>query len=640
MVAITVVFSEPVTNVSSADLQINGLPASAVNPTFGKQFTFSFPQPPTGLVSVAWAPGQDIHDLSGNRFAGGSWNYRLDTNVLGGPVISEFMANNDGAFLDGLGEASDWIELYNPTPLAVNLSGWKLRDSATTWTFPEVTLPAGGYLVVFASGKLQQPYTDAASYLHTSFKLDSDGEAITLLRPDNSVAWQYAAPGAQKKGVSFGLPQTMTTLFSFETPARLLVPAAPVPDGWRTNAAFDDSSWLAGLASAGYGAPFINGGGTVAYLVHTATPGNQEDGESLGMDFIANRPVIVTELGCFDDNGDGLTRTITTQLWRRNDNGTPSVFSDDTGAAVLASATFTPADPGTLLEGSRFKPLASPLTLDPGAYTIVAWGYGVGERNGNLGVSYPPDPWETQSGGGALSFVGLARPGDPGTFPTRVDGGPPNRYAAGTFKFAGPDDPLPRTQLQSVMQNVNATALMRVRFNVTNPQAYESLALKLAFDDGCVVWLNGVEIARRNAPATLAHDSIATRAANGVEVAINLDTGGVNVRSEVSRQVMVEGEKEGRAFDDVGPHASKVKKDLRAGLRKDLEKRVGEHGDKLQTEVTDRLERELADLRKELNQAVNRVTAEALKRKAAQIGQIKQISEDVAAGSLTIVLEV
>src|SRR5439155_6683800 len=110
LVAITVVFSEPVTNVSSADLQINGLPASAVNPTFGKQFTFSFPQPPTGLVSVAWAPGQDIHDLSGNRFAGGSWNYRLDTNVLGGPVISEFMANNDGAFLDGLGEASDWIE--------------------------------------------------------------------------------------------------------------------------------------------------------------------------------------------------------------------------------------------------------------------------------------------------------------------------------------------------------------------------------------------------------------------------------------------------------------------------------------------------------------------------------------------------
>src|SRR5439155_17127409 len=125
--------------------------------------------------------------------------------------------------------------------------------------------------------------------------------------------------------------------------------------------------------------------------------------------------------------------------------------------------------------------------------------------------------WETQSGGGALSFVGLARPGDPGKFPTRVDGGPPNRYAAGTFKFAGPDDPLPRTQLQSVMQNVNATALMRVRFNVTNPQAYESLALKLAFDDGCVVWLNGVEIARRNAPATLAHDSVATRAANGVE---------------------------------------------------------------------------------------------------------------------------
>src|SRR5205809_788689 len=77
--------------------------------------------------------------------------------------------------------------------------------------------------------------------------------------------------------------------------------------------------------------------------------------------------------------------------------------------------------------------------------------------------------------------------------------------------------PVPTPLSRGVMVGVNATALMRVRFNVTNPQAYESLALKLAFDDGCVVWLNGVEIARRNAPATLAHDSIATRAANGVE---------------------------------------------------------------------------------------------------------------------------
>ncbi|HXJ72452.1 MAG TPA: lamin tail domain-containing protein, partial [Candidatus Dormibacteraeota bacterium] len=390
------------------------------------------------------------------------------------PLISEFMADNDGSLLDGLGEASDWIEVHNPTAVPVNLAGWKLQDSANSWTFPSVPLPAGGYLVVFASGKLAQPYTDSLGYLHTNFRLDATDEPLTLLRPDGVVAWAYPAPGPQRRGVSFGLLETTTPLSTFESPARLLVHTAPVPDAWRTNLNFSDASWLNGQASAGYGTV---SGGTVAYRVHTATPGNQPIGESLGMDFLVNREVIVTELGCFDDNGDGLARTITVQLWRRHDNGTPDYFADDTGVNAAASLVFTSADPGTLLEGSRFKPLSTPVTLAPGSYSILAWGYGEGERAGNLGVSSPPEPWETQSGGGALSFVGSARPGLAGTFPTNPDGGPANRYAAGTFKFVEPNDPLLRTPLQAAMQNVSASALMRVPFTISAPGVYASLVL-------------------------------------------------------------------------------------------------------------------------------------------------------------------
>jgi hypothetical protein len=183
---------------------------------------------------------------------------------------------------------------------------------------------------------------------------------------------------------------------------------------------------------------------------------------------------------------------------------------------LLASAGFTTAEPGTLLEGSRFKSLASPLSLAPGSYTIVAYGYGANERNGNLGAAPPAEPWETQSGGGALGFVGLGRPGPAGTFPTVTDTGPANRYAAGTFKFASPDDPLPHTTLP--MRNVNATAMMRVKFTVINPDAYDSLTLNLAYDDGCVVWLNGVEVFRQNAPAILSFDSTATQATNRVQL--------------------------------------------------------------------------------------------------------------------------
>src|SRR6266566_2655784 len=54
LIAISVIFSEPVTNLNAADLWIGGLPASSVSASFGTQFTFSFSQPPTGFVSVAW----------------------------------------------------------------------------------------------------------------------------------------------------------------------------------------------------------------------------------------------------------------------------------------------------------------------------------------------------------------------------------------------------------------------------------------------------------------------------------------------------------------------------------------------------------------------------------------------------------
>jgi len=79
---------------------------------------------------------------------------------------------------------------------------------------------------------------------------------------------------------------------------------------------------------------------------------------------------------------------------------------------------------------------------------------------------------------------------------------------------------------------------------------------------------------------------------------------------------------------------------LRQELQRDLEKKVGDKTSGLQSKVTDRLEGQLGDLRQDLDKVVNRVTAEALKRKAASLGQIKEITEDPQSGSMTIVVEV
>jgi len=167
---------------------------------------------------------------------------------------------------------------------------------------------------------------------------------------------------------------------------------------------------------------------TIVYDIPAGTEGGQEYGGSLGMDFDTSGELTVSALGAFDSGSDGLSRSINVQLWSR---------ADGAGVEVLASADFTTEDPGTLEGGQRFKALADAVTLPAGSYTIVGTGYGAGEPNINLGVA-PAEGLSTNDAGGVITFVGGSRWGDAGAFPANVDGGPAQRYGAGTFKVAAP----------------------------------------------------------------------------------------------------------------------------------------------------------------------------------------------------------
>ena len=125
-----------------------------------------------------------------------------------------------------------------------------------------------------------------------------------------------------------------------------------------------------------------------------------------------------------------------------------------------------------------------------------------------------------------------------------------------------------------------------------------------------------------------------------VNIAVNPDTGEVTVSAEAAQKVQLAATREGRAYDEAGANAKRVKEDLKKEAQKELDRQTATKSSDLQTKVTDRLERHLGDVRQELDQVVNRVTAAALKRKAAQLGQIKEITEDAESGSLTIVVEV
>lgn len=163
----------------------------------------------------------------------------------------------------------------------------------------------------------------------------------------------------------------------------------------------------------------------IAYVVPTGTVGNQAFGGVLGMDFEVNNPVLITKLGVFDDNSDGLQLTITAKLWDRLDQ------------TKIVAVDFTPEDPGELIGGSRFKTLPQPVSLEIGFQGVItAEGYGADERHRNRLADPANVVWTTQDGNGSLQFVGTSRFGvRSGEFPDTADGGPAARYAAGTFEF-------------------------------------------------------------------------------------------------------------------------------------------------------------------------------------------------------------
>ena len=78
------------------------------------------------------------------------------------------------------------------------------------------------------------------------------------------------------------------------------------------------------------------------------------------------------------------------------------------------------------------------------------------------------------------------------------------------------------TNVQSQMLGVNSTFYSRMTFNVTDPTAFDQLKLRMQYDDGFVAYLNGIEIARKNAPgaagSTVAFNAVATANRNGDEV--------------------------------------------------------------------------------------------------------------------------
>jgi hypothetical protein len=169
---------------------------------------------------------------------------------------------------------------------------------------------------------------------------------------------------------------------------------------------------------------------------NAAVAANQGFGNSLGLDFNVNTPILVTALGAFDSGVVG-------NLAGVDGSGvTVGIYDRTTGTLFGPSVHFTPASFGFQVNGDAFD--AIPDLLLPAGFqgSIVAFN----DINYNSGGG--PNPTSTENtGGGAISFVGGGRFGFGYSYPTIVDGGPTNRYDAGTFQFVGVPEPASLTLL-------------------------------------------------------------------------------------------------------------------------------------------------------------------------------------------------
>lgn len=173
---------------------------------------------------------------------------------------------------------------------------------------------------------------------------------------------------------------------------------------------------------------------SIAYNFDAGQAGNQGFGGELGNDFTVNVPIRVTEMGVFDEYADGISGTLTSQIWTRSGN---------TGALVPGTATtFNAGDPGTLEGGVRLKALPAPVILPVGTYTFASNGHSAADRNLNSNAGgfprYADNGYGAVTSGpgtapGLITIEGQKRWGGANSFPANADGN--WLYGSGTFAF-------------------------------------------------------------------------------------------------------------------------------------------------------------------------------------------------------------
>lgn len=123
-------------------------------------------------------------------------------------IINRFLPNPVGP-----DKAGEWIEVFNNSGVAVNLTGWRIRDLAgKTYVFKKGDLKAGESLQVF--------------YKTTKISLNNGGETVFLYDPAGKLAHKLSFSGAAAEGQIINYDTTQSIL---KAPSDDIAPLAETP---------------------------------------------------------------------------------------------------------------------------------------------------------------------------------------------------------------------------------------------------------------------------------------------------------------------------------------------------------------------------------------------------------------------------
>ncbi|MGB2806405.1 MAG: chitobiase/beta-hexosaminidase C-terminal domain-containing protein, partial [Sedimentisphaerales bacterium] len=376
---------------------------------------------------------------------------------------------------------------------------------------------------------------------HTNFELNHTGEYLALVAPDgNTVIHEYDEYPRQLTDISYGLTQFATTLVPAGATASYHVPTIGDAGTDWTNVSFDDSSWDTGETGLGFG---IGGKQTVAYNDCLW----ERDTEDYVTDWTIYSGYTGHSTGKLKDSATGsdvgmptVTFTMGAEGLGKSSGGSGGIPEPGTDARDIfydggdnvivdfgpdlvyygnpgwwAEIELTGLDPASMYSFAGTAIRSSDYTDPPRKSLFTIMGHNGAVNNSSDGVVSKTDT-TTVLFAGDNSITGYVVrwddiiPAGDGSFKVRAEATADSEngraYPFGGFMLEGGGGD---SELQDDMLGVNASLWSRIKFNVTDPGNFDTLQLRMKYEDGFVAYINGEEVARRNAPGSVEWNSTA-----------------------------------------------------------------------------------------------------------------------------------